>query len=46
MGEGSGLGMKTMQERAEAMGGFLRITSAPEKGTTIEVTVPLKENRV
>lgn len=45
-GEGSGLGMKTMQERAEAMGGVLRITSAPGKGTTIEVTVPLKENRI
>jgi signal transduction histidine kinase len=44
--EGSGLGMKTMRERAEAMGGVLRIMSAPGKGTTIEVTVPLKENRV
>jgi signal transduction histidine kinase len=44
--EGSGLGMKTMRERAEAMGGALRISSAPGTGTTIEVTVPLKENRV
>lgn len=44
--EGSGLGMKTMRERAEAMGGVLRISSAPGTGTTIEVTVPLKENRV
>jgi signal transduction histidine kinase len=41
--EGSGLGMKTMSERAEAMGGTLRVTSAPGKGTAIEVTVPLKE---
>lgn len=44
--QGSGLGMKTMRERAEAMGGILRISSVPGTGTTIEVTVPLKENRV
>lgn len=39
--EGSGLGMKTMKERAEAMGGRLSVKSAPKQGTTIEVNIPL-----
>ena len=42
--EGSGLGMKTMKERAEAMGGRLSVKSAPKQGTTIEVNIPLKES--
>lgn len=41
--QGSGLGMKTMQERTDALGGTLRILSEPMKGTVIEVVVPLKE---
>lgn len=43
--QGSGLGMKTMRERAEALGATLRVISAPTKGTAIEVSVPLKEVR-
>ena len=43
---GTGLGMKTMRERAEAIGGSLRILSVPGQGTVIEVVVPLKETRV
>ncbi|MBI2332039.1 MAG: GAF domain-containing sensor histidine kinase [Chloroflexi bacterium] len=41
--EGSGLGMRTMKERAEAMGGTLNVTSAPRQGTAVEVAIPLKE---
>ena len=44
--QGSGLGMKTMRERAEAIGGSLRVLSEPGQGTVIEVVVPLKETRV
>ncbi|HNB34573.1 MAG TPA: GAF domain-containing sensor histidine kinase [Anaerolineales bacterium] len=44
--KGSGLGMKTMRERAETLGGTLRIDSQPGTGTTIEVKIPLKEIRV
>lgn len=44
--DGSGLGMKTMRERAEAMGGSLSITSEPGQGTVIEGIVPLKEIRI
>ena len=44
--EGSGLGMKTMKERAEALGGTLNISSAPGRGTAVEVTIPLKELRI
>jgi signal transduction histidine kinase len=29
-----------MRERAEALGGTLRIFTTPEQGTTIEVLVP------
>ena len=35
-----GLGLAGMRERAEQMGGALKITSARGKGTTIAVTVP------
>ncbi len=35
-----GFGMKTMRERAEALGGRLRLISAPGRGTTVEVTIP------
>ena len=35
------LGMKSMRERAEAAGGSLSVASAPGKGTTVEVSVPL-----
>lgn len=32
-----------MRERAEAMGGSLRITSAPGSGTRVAFTMPDKE---
>jgi signal transduction histidine kinase len=35
-----GFGMKTMRERAEALGGSLRVISAPGEGTTVEVIIP------
>jgi signal transduction histidine kinase len=37
-----GLGIPSMRERAEAMGGWLRIESAADKGTRIELSVPLQ----
>jgi len=36
-----GLGMVGMQERAENLGGTLRVTSEPGRGTLIEVALPL-----
>lgn len=44
--QGSGFGMQTMRERAEALHGTLRVASAPGHGTVIEVIVPIKETRV
>lgn len=38
-----GYGMKTMRERAEALGGKIEVVSAPGKGTTILVNIPYKE---
>jgi signal transduction histidine kinase len=35
-----GLGLASMRERAEQMGGTLKITSARGKGTTIVVALP------
>jgi signal transduction histidine kinase len=40
---GTGLGMKTMRERAESLGGTLRVISSPGAGTAIEILIPLKE---
>ncbi|MDF2960783.1 MAG: histidine kinase [Paenibacillus sp.] len=34
------IGLSTMRERAEALGGHFRLTSAYRKGTVVEVTVP------
>jgi signal transduction histidine kinase len=36
-----GLGLQGMEERARLLGGTLRVTSEPQGGTTVEVTVPL-----
>lgn len=44
--QGSGLGMKTMRERAEALGGSLNIVSSPGQGTVVEVIVPFKESKI
>ncbi|MDO8614326.1 MAG: GAF domain-containing sensor histidine kinase [Dehalococcoidia bacterium] len=38
-------GLKTMKERSEAVGGTFQLRSAPGKGTTIAVTVPLARGR-
>jgi signal transduction histidine kinase len=37
---GKGVGLASMHERAEAMGGQLTITSQPEVGTTVRAVVP------
>ena len=40
-GASGGMGLQTMRERAEGLGGSLVIESYPQKGTTIKVTLPL-----
>jgi signal transduction histidine kinase len=44
--QGSGFGMKTMRERADALAGTLRVDSTPGLGTVVELIAPLKETRV
>ncbi len=39
-----GMGIYTMKERAELMGGFFSVKSTPGKGSTIVVKVPLKND--
>jgi PAS domain S-box-containing protein len=39
--EGVGLGLMGMRERAAVVGGQVQITSSPEKGTSVEVSLPL-----
>jgi PAS domain S-box-containing protein len=41
----SGLGQRTMRERAGLLGGELFVRSAPGQGTTVEVSVPLTDRR-
>jgi signal transduction histidine kinase len=41
---GGHLGLGFMRERAEQLGGALRIESAPEHGTCVEVEVPACES--
>jgi len=36
----AGSGLRNMRERAAAMGGVLRLTSKPGKGTTLRLTIP------
>jgi signal transduction histidine kinase len=38
-----GLGLTGMHERAESLGGSVKVTSAPGKGTLIEVALPLPQ---
>ena len=43
-GEGrTGLGLLGIRERLDAVGGTLRIVTAPGQGTTLEITVALEE---
>jgi signal transduction histidine kinase len=42
-GAGIGIGLVSMRERAVALGGTLAIESAPGRGTTLEVRLPLRE---
>jgi signal transduction histidine kinase len=35
------VGLRSMKERAESLGGTLRVDSEPEKGTRVEMRVPL-----
>ncbi len=44
--EFSRFGMRTMRERAQAVGGKLRIESAPGRGTCITATLPLNSDGV
>jgi signal transduction histidine kinase len=41
--EGRGLGLQGMRERAEALGGTLRVSSQPGHGTRIEIVIPVKQ---
>jgi len=36
-----GRGLLGVQERVEALGGTLQITSAPAQGTTLQITLPV-----
>lgn len=38
-----GVGLRSMRERAELLGGSLRLTSSPESGARVEIHVPLGE---
>jgi PAS domain S-box-containing protein len=40
--KGSGLGLLSMRERVEHMGGTFRFTSSPGKGTRVRVTIPIE----
>jgi len=42
-GRNQGLGLTGMHERAESLGGSVKITSGPGKGTLIEVALPLPQ---
>ncbi len=41
----SGRGLHSMRERAELVGGAVKLSSTPGAGTTIEASVPLSTNR-
>jgi len=40
---GHGSGLVGLKDRAEALGGQLRLDSPPERGTTVEVTLPVTD---
>ena len=39
--EPTGFGLAAMRERAELLGGKLELSSSPQRGTTVRLTVPL-----
>ena len=39
---GTGMGLRSMRERVEALGGTLRIATRPEGGTLVEAVVPIR----
>lgn len=43
-GAGAGLGMRTMQYRASLIGAAIRITSRPEEGASVILTLPVKHD--
>jgi signal transduction histidine kinase len=40
-----GVGLRSMRERAEMLGGTLRVDSEPGEGTRLEIRVPLDGRR-
>jgi signal transduction histidine kinase len=42
---GSGLGLTTMRERAEALGGSVKLTAKPGQGALVVVTLPRKDQK-
>ena len=40
MARGAGFGLTSMRERAQGIGGSFAVTSAPDEGTTVQVTWP------
>ncbi len=40
---GAGFGLRSIRERAEALGGAVQINSAPGKGTQVAVEIPVKK---
>jgi signal transduction histidine kinase len=40
--QGRGLGLASMNERAQLVGGRLAVTSAPQRGTSVVAWVPLR----
>jgi NarL family two-component system sensor histidine kinase LiaS len=44
-GGGSGFGLSSMQERAEALGGDLTVESVPGEGTSVSCSVPVDDAR-
>lgn len=42
--EGSGMGLRSIQQRAEILSGRVSIVSAPNRGTTVSVDVPVRSD--
>lgn len=46
VGKGTGLGLAIVQDVATRAGGSVRLTSAPDEGTTVEVLFPMSDRSV